>query len=491
MMTSPEETRLAVPELSSDVEWLNTSKPLSLGEELRGQVVVLCFWTASDVASCELMVELEQLRHRHQDAPLAVIGVHSGKFNAERDADQVVEALGRLGVSFPVMVDSRFEMWRSMGVHSWPTILFIDSMGKLSASLSGLANRLMVNQIIGQLLYEGRIHGHLAWAPLPMRTLPPRDLTRLYFPEGVAADSESGRLVISDTGNNRVIVTDLDGAVQHVIGDGQPGLLDGPFDMARFRCPRGACIQGDTILLADTSNHALRSIDLRHRLVTTLAGNGVRSLDRLGGHIGLTQSLNAPWGVACDGERIFVAMAGGNQVWAYDPASRTAEVWAGTGAQDLVDGPAVHADFAQPSALTIYGRRLYVADSAASAIRSVDLDSGDVRTLVGSGLFEFAHRDGPCGTARFQAAAGLTAWRGRLVVADTLNHCLRVVDRRARAVSTLLAGDGRLNEPRGVAAANSALFIADTNHHRVARFNAGAGTLTTLPIRITRLAAVG
>ena len=118
------------------------------------------------------------------------------------------------------------------------------------------------------------------------------------------------------------------------------------------------------------------------------------------------------------------------------------EVAAGTTNEGLVDGPAGEAWFAQPSGLAAAGDRLWIADSETSALRWVErAEDGDgyvIRTAVGTGLFDFGHRDGAAGQALLQHPLGVTALPdGSVAVSDTYNHALRRYDPVTGEVSTL------------------------------------------------------
>jgi sugar lactone lactonase YvrE/thiol-disulfide isomerase/thioredoxin len=152
--------------------------------------------------------------------------------------------------------------------------------------------------------------------------------------------------------------------------------------------------------------------------------------------------------------------------------------------------------FAQPSGLASDGTWLYVADSEGSSIRSVPLPPGrQVRTLVGTShlpqgrLFTFGDVDGPAQTALFQHPLGVAFYDGQLYVADTYNNKIRVVN-PADGTTKTLAGTGKpgnadgeaatFDEPAGISAAAGRLFVADTNSHaiRVIDLKAGARVST-------------
>ena len=147
-------------------------------------------------------------------------------------------------------------------------------------------------------------------------------------------------------------------------------------------------------------------------------------------------------------------MAGTHQLWvlhlAADPRDNTVAVLAGTSAEGIRDGAAHDAWFAQPSGLAASadGRRLWVADSETSALRSLTLDRAtgfEVTTHVGQGLFDFGHRDGAADQALLQHPLGVTVLPdGSVAVSDTYNGAVRRFDPVTGEVGTLATG---LREP--------------------------------------------
>lgn len=99
----------------------------------------------------------------------------------------------------------------------------------------------------------------------PSRHLLPVSKDVLLFPGKVhfARTKNGDRLVVSDTGNNRILIMHPDGKVEHVVGGYSPALVDGDFKTARFNAPQGICSLGDTLYVADTENHAIRKVGER------------------------------------------------------------------------------------------------------------------------------------------------------------------------------------------------------------------------------------
>ena len=156
-----------------------------------------------------------------------------------------------------------------------------------------------------------------------------------------------------------------------------------------------------------------------------------------------------------------------------------------------------YASFAQPSGLATDGAWFYAADSEGSSIRAVPLDPRrEVRTVVGTShlmdarLFTFGDADGPALQARFQHPLGIAFHDGKLYVADTYNSKIRIVDPMTGATTTL-AGIGKagredepasFNEPAGISAAAGKLYVADTNNHLIRVIDLATNKVSTLPI---------
>ncbi len=405
---------------------------------------------------------------------LVVIGVHSGKFIAERVTANIAAAADRLGVQHPVVNDRQYRIWRAYAVNAWPTLMLIDAEGRVVGQHAGEISAEELEPTVRQVIADAESHGVLDRSPLPLE---PESVPRpggLRFPAKVLADERSGRLFIADTGHHRIIVARLDArsdhaAVEAVIGRGETGFTDGAYGDAAFHDPHGLAHAGDRLYVADTGNHAVRAVDLAARRVETLAGTGEigRWLEQ--GGKGRETPLRSPWDVLALGDALYVAMAGSHQIWRLDLATGEIAPWAGSGAEALHDGPRARAAQAQPSGLAADGARLFFADRESSAIRWAEPGSdGAVGTVVGTGLFDFGDRDGEGDRVRLQHPLGI-AWRdGELFVADTYNGSIKVVEPVSRRAHTWAGGGGELWEPGGLSTAGERLFIADTNHHRVA-----------------------
>lgn len=184
-------------------------------------------------------------------------------------------------------------------------------------------------------------------------------------------------------------------------------------------------------------------------------------------------------------------MAGSHQIWRLNAKSQRIALFAGIGREDIADGKLSEAAFSQPSGLSLFDHWLYVADAEDSAVRRIDLRSGreKVETLVGTGLFDFGDRDGAFANAKLQHVLGVAALdENRILIADTYNHKLKMLDLRSRTV-TSLAGNGKpgkefnLNEPGGLAVLGGTALIADTNNNRIVSYDLRTGRVSDWPVR--------
>jgi sugar lactone lactonase YvrE/alkyl hydroperoxide reductase subunit AhpC len=460
--------RVRAPELVGKGGWLNTGDQQYTLADLRGRIVILDFWTFCCVNCLHVLDELRELEEKHRDT-VVIIGVHSPKFVHEAEHQAVVDAVERYEVHHPVLDDPELATWKQYAVRAWPTLVVIDPEGYVVAQHAGEGHAHAIEKLVEELEAEHAAKGTLRRGDGPY-VAPEPVATHLRFP-GKALLLADGGFLVSDTTRHRLVELDPDGeAVRRHFGTGDRGFADGGPDEVRFSEPQGLAVLPDgRIAVADTVNHALRALDLTTGVTTTLAGTGrqwwqgspttgpAREVD-----------LSSPWDVAWFADRLWIAMAGVHQLWSYDPESGTVQVAAGTTNEGLVDGPADEAWFAQPSGLAASadGDRLWVADSETSALRYVDRD-GTVHTAVGTGLFDFGHRDGAAGQALFQHPLGVTALPdGSVAVSDTYNHALRRYD-PARGEVTTLATD--LREPSGAVLVDGDLVVVESARHRLTR----------------------
>jgi thiol-disulfide isomerase/thioredoxin len=476
------------PELEGGIGWFNTDQPVKIGD-LRGKIVLLDFWTLCCINCMHVIPDLIRLEKKYP-RELVVIGIHSAKFSNEKESDAIRQAILRYDIDHPVVNDADFKIWNRYGARGWPHFTLIDPEGNIVGHASGEGQYEALVKAIDAMIrkFEGRLDRTERKNGLERNKVKPGALA---FPGKVLAAAD--RLHIADTKRHRILVTDHAGKVVDVIGGPEGGNKDGPFAVARFDEPQGMALQESILYVCDRRNHQIRKADLAAKTVQTIAGTGVQGSHLPGGEA-TKVALNSPWDLALDGDRLFIAMAGSHQIWVLDLGSGMIAPFSGTGRENIVDGPHEAANFSQPGGLSIHEGRVYVADSEISAVREVDLDpGGGVRTLVGTGLFDFGDKDGVGDGALLQHCIGLGWHRGVLYVADSYNHKIKTVDPKSRVVKTFL-GDGRkgfedgatprFHEPSGVSGLGDKLFIADTNNHAIRVCDLKTGIVSTLPVEM-------
>ena len=455
--------RVRAPELSGR-GWLNTGgRPLTLAD-LRGRFTLLDFWAFCCVNCLHVLDELRPLENAY-DGELVVVGVHSPKFVHEADADALAAAVERYQVEHPVLDDPELVTWRAYTARAWPTLVLVDPEGYVVAQYAGEGHAHAIDALVSELRTEHLAKGTLQPGDSPY-VEPVAQAGDLRFPAKAVTLPGKGFLV-ADAGHHSLVELEEDGAtVVRRIGTGERGLTDGVAQLARFSEPNGLCRLpeevaaevGYHVVVADTVNHALRGVRLADGYVRTLAGNGKQWVQGKG-----TSTLSSPWDVAWWQGRVWVAMAGVHQLWAFDPRTRESTVVAGTANEGLLDGPAHEAWLAQTSGLAAGDDRLWLADSETSSLRY--LEDGRVHTAVGTGLFDFGLQDGPADQALLQHPLGVTVLPdGSVAVCDTYNGAVRrYADGRLSTVATGLA------EPSGAVVDGEHLVVVESAAHRLTR----------------------
>ncbi|KAL9332441.1 hypothetical protein ACSQ67_002051 [Phaseolus vulgaris] len=504
-----------VPEFPSKLDWLNTA-PLQFRRDLKGKIVLLDFWTYCCINCMHVLPDLDALEKKYKDTPFVVVGVHSAKFDNEKDSEAIRNAVLRYGISHPVVNDGDMFLWRNLGINSWPTFAIVGPDGKLLAQLAGEGHKKDLDDFVeAALLFYGK-QNILDNTPISLsleKDNDPRLLTSpLKFPGKLAVDVLNNRLFISDSNHNRIVVTDLDGNFIVQIGSsGEEGLKDGSFDDATFNRPQGLAYNAkkNILYVADTENHALREIDFVNEKVRTLAGNGTKGSDYVGGGKGDTQLLNSPWDVCFHPleEKIYIAMAGQHQIWEHNLLAATSRAFSGDGYERNLNGSSsTNTSFAQPSGLSLSQdlSKIYIADSESSSIRAVDLKTGGSQLLAGGdpmfsdNLFKFGDQDGIGSDVLLQHPLGVLCGNdGEIYIADSYNHKIKKLDPTSKRVNTI-AGTGKagfkdgtavkaqLSEPAGIVEGNNGrLFISDTNNSliRYLDLNADETELRTLELK--------
>jgi NHL repeat len=348
--------------------------------------------------------------------------------------------------------------------------------------------------------------------------------TPLRFPGKLTVHEAGNCMFIADSSNNRIVVASLTG--EHICSIGGvvgAGLVDGDFAAAAFHGPQGLAYskQRDQLFVCDTENHAVRCVDLRSGLVSTMAGNGVRGQDYVGGGSKRAQQLNSPWDVAISADEriLYIAMAGQHQIWTLDIASGVCAAFSGTGAEQNLNGDSgrdtawaqpsgigLRADGAVACVLASFGMpQAPCCDACAAelgmhvpAARSADCMRRQLAILTCSSMHRYPAElllwNGGCPAARCKARVACR------YVADAESSSIRQLS-TSTGGSTLLAGgdalfadnlfqfgdrDGvgagaELQHPLAIAVApDSTVYFADSYNHKIRRLAPDSRAVTTV-----------
>jgi len=474
------------------LEWLNTAQKYSL-KDFKGKIVLLDFWTYCCINCMHVIPDLKRLEEKYPQ--LIVIGVHSAKFHNERIKENIQQAILRYDIEHPVVIDNEFVLWRAYGINAWPSFVVIDPAGKVVEQTSGERIFKRFDTIIGSLSQEFQEKGLLNRERFQFQLLKdtvPQSV--LYFPGKITAHSASKRLFFTDSNHNRIIVANPDGEIIDIVGSGEPGRSDGDFNTATFFRPQGLAFdeKRNCLYVADTENHLIRKADFTSKRVTTILGTEAQARFMKESERGTDVQLNSPWDIIILGDYLYIAMAGSHQIWRMHLQTLEASVYAGSGYENITDGPLPTAALSQPSGITTDGKVLYIADSEVSAIRKIE--DNTITTIIGVGLFEFGDIDGFYPEARLQHPIGVFHHHGVLYVADTYNHKIKKVNPQNKEVRTFIgtgkrgfkdgkARKAQLNEPNDITYLAGRFYITDTNNHAIRIYNPEKDEISTFQFK--------
>ena len=433
---------------------------------------------------------MRKLEEKHGPA-LAVVGVHTPKFPAERETFNVRYAARRHRLEHPVVNDPDFQIWQTYGVRAWPTMVFVDPLGHVIGFHAGEAPFEGLDRAVTRILGEHRATGAVTDTPLDVLEHPPDSDTGLAFPGKVLASDDA--LYIADSGHHRIVETDHSGMVRRVFGSSEDGHRDGSSSEAQFTYPQGLALAGDDLYVADTENHRIRRIDLGTGEVTTVAGTGARGHPAPGPHPALEAELASPWDLSWHDGRLFIAMAGMHQIWVLDPANGMVGPYAGLESKTCKTGRWTTRSWRSRAAWRYTATVCWwpTARPARSGRCRWMVEATPGRLRRWAVRLWRRGRTGDVGSVA--ASPGCCGGGEGVFIADTYNNKIKVVDPDQRLITTLAGdtahgnadgglGDARFHEPGGVSLAKGALYVADTNNHAVRRVDLADRRVSTVEV---------
>ncbi len=427
--------------------WL-TDEPLSW-PELGDKTVVGLFWSFGCEASLFALRQLADRLASFGD-DVVTIAIHTPRFAYEHDLTQARAAVDRHRITIPVIHDADGLNWRRYSPGGWPACVVIDRRGRVLGLQAGTTGLELIEEAVAMSIGgPPPPPGAGLNRPTPRRRADD-STSSVWFPTAVAT-TPSGQLVIGDTGNDRILLGELDADLRTFRPSAEITDIDQPVAVAAA---------GDGLIyVAEGETGDILRVDLD-------AGR----LDLV------TDALTAPRALLIDVDgSLVVADAGVDQLFRIRGSAIEADlddvhdgagigIIAGCGLNGRRDGSAGRAELAQPVGLTRTQAGLVFVDAATSNIRLLT-DGGRVMTVTDNGYYDWGLVDGPAHRARLQRPTGVAGLDdGSVAITDTGNHRIRLLE--DRRITTL--GLSGLDQPTGITALKSGhLVVADTGNHRV------------------------
>ena len=320
---------------------------------------------------------------------------------------------------------------------------------------------------------------------------------KLDTPFGVDFD-RAGNLFLVEMTGQRVRKIGPDGIISTLAGDGTKGDRGdgGPAARAQFNGMHNLAIgPDDTIYVADTWNNCVRAVDSRTGKITRVAGSGEKGFGGDGGWA-TEAKLGGVYCASLDpaGDMLYLADLDNRRIRAVNLRTRIITTVAGNGQRGVPSNGAIatEAPLLDPRAVAVgKANNVYVLERSGHALRVVD-PRGEIRTVVGTGKAGASGDDGNARLATLNGPKHLCIdHHGNVIIADTENHVVRKYNVGEGSIVRLV-GNGRrgkagiggppleveLNQPHGVYIhGDGTLYISDSSNHRVLKVvDESAGT---------------
>jgi thiol-disulfide isomerase/thioredoxin len=425
-------------------DWL-TTEPIPW-QQLRGHVVVVLFWSLGCEASLLALRRLADMADRWP-GEVVVVAVHTPRFPYEDDRDRAMAAVARHRIELPVVHDPDYLTWNRYNPDGWPATAVIGRSGKVMGMIGGADGFNEVGEVVAtELARPDRRDRTSKPQTIELRRSVidgPTEDSSLRFPGGIAS-TQSGTLVVADSGHDRLLIGSVDSDVRTFRPQMEITDIDNPVAVV--------CGSETVLYVVEGGSGSVLQLDLEYGTLDVLADD----------------ELAAPTALLIDGDGSLVVADAGHDLLLRIVAGSDGDIMIGTiagcGVSGSRDGNSGQAELAQPVALARLSTGIAFCDAASSNLRLLT-DDGRILTITGNDFFDWGLVDGPAHLARLQRPSGLCVLEDdSVVIVDSGNNRLRLL--QDRRVSTLgLAG---LEQPSAVASLPSGhLVVADTGNHRL------------------------
>ena len=446
--------------------WLNVSKSLTI-KDLQNKIVILNFWHYACFSCLQTINQLNDLQEKYPG--LAVISIHTAKFTTQQERKTLNKAIVRNNITHPIINDSAKTLVDIFQVQQTPTLILFDQNAKQIAKINTLNDIASFLQKTEKLLHSNRFS--LNRQKLPILLEQDRLITNvLSYPTKIVQanklsidNKQISAFIIANSAQNNIIISTLAGDIIAKIGSGKKALQDGDLQNSAFNNPQGIIFNqnNNTIIVADTGNHALRLIDLNNNQVKTIAGNSF-----IGEEINETKkasevSLFLPVDLAFfpDQNNIVFSNYGSAQILSYSLSEKTIQPLT-TINNELKQQP----NQPQPTALNVFNKKLYVLDSTNSTLYLAD------KNQQVSKIYNNTHN-------KLQNARGFAVDDTGIYIANTFANSLLKLDLTNYQEQELIKnnqGDNlgnQLDEPHNILLGIDSFYLVDSGNNRIININ--------------------
>lgn len=466
-----------LPEFPDSLLWANLSRQPSVAD-FRGKALLVYFWTAGNQYCQRMLKEIRRLENQFEEQ-LYVVGIHCPRYPCEQEVEFLRKVINQFHIRHFVASDQQYDYWKMLGVEAWPTTIVVDPEGQVRGFREGINWGDEIGEYLDSLLEQAAVEDRLNYETRYPDPFAEPD-TVLRFPSDVIQVGK--HLYITDTGNNRVLETGLDGNVQRQFGSGNPGHWDGVNQDVGFDSPECLARLGEYIYVSDTQNHSIRRINVLNGEVDTIAGMGKW------GQMNATRyenpkdvCLNYPTGLAAKDSTLYISMTGQNQIWALDLNDNVLSLVAGNGTIGRLDGEPLEASFYSPRQLTLVDEALLISDSENCLIRSYHLLKKTVVTLCGT---EAGQKTGNFSEAALRYPQGMAydAENELLWLADSGNQNLKCLEMPEHHVDIPPGQPGWIC-PKGISIHEGTIWATDVFMHALVRMDMFGGPAEVFQVK--------
>jgi thiol-disulfide isomerase/thioredoxin/DNA-binding beta-propeller fold protein YncE len=450
----------------------------------------LHFWSYSCVSCVESIEKLKELDERNPNS-FAIIGIHNPIFENEKNYNSVKKAVIRHEISYPVINDSNLDLAKKFNVKNNPSFLIFGLNGKMIEKYVGgnsidklveqaqklvSKNKFSINHTKLPIILEKNISiANILTSPTKI----------IYVEKFSYKNRENPVFIISNSGQNSILIANLMGEIILKIGNGLRGLVDGDIANARFSYPQGILHDGKKLYIADTGNNAIRLVDFENNKVETIVGSGERGdIIEVKKIEAKNVDLSAPSDLEFfpDKSNIAISNSGTNQILLLDVKNKNLSILAGNGDSGEDDGIYPQNSLAQTADMSVYGGKLYFVDTKTSSLRVINKD-GVLKTL-------YSNKVSANSPKRLQNPKALIVDDTGAYISDSYNHIIRKYDFTSGQLNSLFGssrGDDvgnktSFDEPNGLVSIIDKLYVVDANNSRILAVNRANGSSTLLDI---------